>query len=218
MAISNIVTALTQLGKILDATGSRSEAQLVYNIGNALAPYSTAACATFFKKVSSKLENPSSSGARIGDVCGLLAASQQFLEKLASKTIAKDFSEFVSFANSHKGLTIDQMQLAISKASEKPAPKAAPKTPALNAALVDSYASKLKLALGSDPEFDLTMKALEKEKGLRKQEVQAIANRLMHDAPKNLAKKDGLAAIRDLHRASREFDLSLKASGGRSAA
>jgi hypothetical protein len=195
------------------------EAETLRAVSAFLKPYSSHAVAAFFKRAKPKgAIGFRNGGPQVRSLEKTLAAFQPLLESIASKTAAKDFRALLAFVAPYRDVRLGDLLEAANLSLSAPPVTGGKKQTAPKVPVVNEYIQRLQAAFASDQEFEKVISELEADKAARKQELVQIASRITNEPCGSLDRKKALQAIRNVHKASRSFDLKLRAMSGRSAA
>lgn len=220
MTIATVRNALGELAALLDVLHASPQVKAIGPLIAFLEGHEQKATAAFLRKATPTNEvGVGRTGQLVGDVLPALQAYHRMLDRVASKSAAKEVDLLVKFLEPYGGSGLAELISAAEEAltaSASRKAKAAP--PATDEVVVANYVKRLTPALGSDNEFESVFAQLKEDKAVRKQEMAEIAKRMMPSPPRSGDRKGILGAIQNLHRSAKGFDRRLKAMSGRSAA
>ncbi len=219
MTIATVRKALGELAALLDVVHASPQANAIGSLIAFLEGHEQKATAAFLRKATPTNEvGVGWTGQLVGDVLPALQAYQRMLDRVASKSAAKEVDLLVKFLEPYGGSGLAELISAAEALIASPSRKAKAAPSATDEAVVSNYVERLTPALGSDSEFESVFAQLKEDKAVRKQEMAEIAKRMMPSPPRSGDRKGILGAIHNLHRSARGFDRRLKAMSGRSAA
>jgi hypothetical protein len=219
MTIGTVSQTLNDLAGVLESADAMLAGKTIRTVSAFLQPYASETAAAFFKRAKPTVDiGCRNRGEQVRNVEKLLVAFLPLVDRVANKTIAKEFRALLAFFTAHRDAGLSDLLEASNIALSTPPATSKKKQTASKAPVVNEYIKRLQTAFASDREFESVISELEANKGARKQEVVEIASRITNEPCINLDRKKALQAIRDVHKASRSFDLKLRAMSGRSAA
>ncbi len=153
---------------------------------------------------------------RVDTIAVAMPALERFVESIASKAMAADFSALSSLLQNHRNAGLDQfVATAVEALTHAPAGKAKPVKAKhqLRTDLVEIYNKRLEEALGDDPGFAYVVAQLERDNEMTSAELMALSKRFAASPAKG--RDQALKKIRSRHQDLMISRAASRATAGR---